>query len=89
MKSAHITNSYYIQGRIDGEKGLPFGLSQNTELLQQQCPEDFTYYCKGYASMKASLDYEKHILSTISNWPEEARNEYTMVYESLEFMNVN
>jgi hypothetical protein len=86
MSSALITNSYYIQGRIDGEQGLPFGLSQNIELLQQQCPEDFSYYCKGYGSMKASIDYNKRIISPISNWPEDAQTEYTKIYEALEFM---
>ena len=81
MSSAIVSNSFYIQGRIDGSQSIPFTLQfSNTD------DSNYVYYCKGYGSSRASIDYEKNIISNLECWPSEAQEEYNTQYRILEFI---
>jgi hypothetical protein len=85
MTSAIITNPFYIQGRIDGSNNVPFTSTIKVENVIAS-PDDFIEYCKGYGSIRASLDYDLDILSNISAWPQAAQDEYNKQYKILEFI---
>jgi hypothetical protein len=71
-----IDDPNYLQGRVDAQ--------ETCELRKQQLNESsdaYQMYCKGFASMRASIDADNDLMTNISAWPLDAQSLYNDCYE--------